>query len=247
MEVILLERIEKLGQMGDIVSVKPGFARNFLLPRKKAMRATKGNLELFEGQKKQLEADNLSRREEAEKVASQLDGMKVVMIRSAGEGGQLYGSVTARDIAAGVTENGVTIDRNQVAMDHPIKAVGLHDTRISLHPEVSVTVVVNVARSDEEAQRQAKTGRAVSTAQEEADADAAAAAEAATAAEEFFETPPPEDLAESLVEAATEEEAPAEATEPAAAADEPESPAESADSGDIEVAGDAPEEDSESS
>lgn len=204
MDVILLERIEKLGQMGDVVAVKPGFARNYLLPRKKALRATKKNLAYFEGQKKQLEADNLQRREEAEKVAGRLDGMKIVMIRSAGDSGQLYGSVTARDIAAGVTEGGVTIDRSQVVMDHPIKSLGLHDMRVALHPEVSVTVVVNVARSAEEAARQTETGRAVTTAEEE---EAVAAAEAAVAAAALFERPPEEDLAETLHEAAHDAEA----------------------------------------
>jgi large subunit ribosomal protein L9 len=203
MDVILLERVEKLGQMGDIVTVKPGFARNYLLPRKKALRATKDNLAHFEGQKNQLEAENLKRREEAEKVAAQLDGMKVLMIRSAGDGGQLYGSVTARDIARGVTDGGVTIDRNQVVMDNPIKNLGLHDMRIALHPEVSVTVAVNVARTEEEAARQAETGRAVTTAEEEEEALAAEAAAAAAAT--LFETPPPEDLTESLAEAAQED------------------------------------------
>jgi large subunit ribosomal protein L9 len=203
MDVILLERVEKLGQMGDIVTVKPGFARNYLLPRKKALRATKDNLAHFEGQKNQLEAENLKRREEAEKVAAQLDGMKVLMIRSAGDGGQLYGSVTARDIARGVTDGGVTIDRNQVVMDYPIKLLGLHDMRIALHPEVSVTVAVNVARTEEEAARQAETGRAVTTAEEEEEALAAEAAAAAAAT--LFETPPPEDLTESLAEAAQED------------------------------------------
>lgn len=209
MDVILLERIEKLGQMGDTVSVKPGFARNYLLPRKKAMRATKDNLAVFEGQKKQLEAENLKRREEAEKIAAQLDGMAVMMIRSAGDGGQLYGSVTARDIATGVTDGGVTIDRSQVVMDHPIKALGLHDMRVMLHPEVSVTVVVNVARTEEEAARQTETGRAVTTAEEE---EAIAAAEAAAAAAALFESPPAEDLAETLAEAAELEEVSTEAS-----------------------------------
>ena len=233
MDVILLERVEKLGQMGDVVTVKPGFARNYLLPRKKALRATKNNLVLFEGQKKQLEAENLKRREEAEKIAAQLDGMKVFMIRSAGDSGQLYGSVTARDIATGVTDGGVTIDRSQVVMDHPIKALGLHDMRVALHPEVSVTVVVNVARSEEEAARQAETGRAVTTAEEE---EAAAAEAAAAAAATLFERPPPEDLTQTLAEAAERNEASTEASpeaeesesgatgDEAAATDEPAEP-----------------------
>jgi large subunit ribosomal protein L9 len=209
MDVILLERVEKLGQMGDIVTVKPGFARNYLLPRKKALRATKGNLALFEGQKTQLEAENLKRREEAEKIAAQLDGMTVIMIRSAGDSGQLYGSVTARDIATGVTDGGVTIDRSQVVMDHPIKTLGLHDMRVALHPEVSVSVSVNVARTEEEAARQAETGRVVTTAEEE---EAAAAEAAAAAAATLFETPPPEDLTETLAEATEQAEVTTEAS-----------------------------------
>lgn len=208
MDVILLERVEKLGQMGDIVTVKPGYARNFLLPRKKALRATKDNVALFEGQKTQLEAENLKRREEAEKIAARLDGMKVIMIRSAGDGGQLYGSVTARDIATGVTDGGVTIDRSQVVMDHPIKMLGLHDMRVVLHPEVSVTVAVNVARTEEEAARQTETGRAVTTAEDE---EIAAAEAAAAAAATLFESPPAEDLTETLAEAAEQEEVSSEA------------------------------------
>ena len=159
MEVILLERVEKLGQMGDVVNVKPGFARNFLLPRNKALRATKENRENFENQRQHLEADNLTRKNEAEKIAEKLDGMRIGMIRSAGENGQLYGSVTSRDIAEGVTAGGVTINRSQVMMDHPIKMLGLHKMRVGLHPEVSATVVVNVARSQEEADRQTELGR----------------------------------------------------------------------------------------
>jgi len=183
MEVILLERVERLGQMGDVVRVKPGFARNFLLPRKKALRANKANMALFENQRKQLEAHNLERRQEAEKVAKSLDGMSVVMIRSAGESGQLYGSVSARDISDAVTAQGVTITRSQVVMDRPIKDLGLHAMRVTLHPEVAVTVTVNVARSEEEAKRQAETGRAVSASEEEARAIAEETEQALKAAE----------------------------------------------------------------
>ncbi len=212
MEVILLERIEKLGQMGDVVSVKPGYARNFLLPRKKAMRATRENREVFETRRKQLEAENLARKSEAEKVGAELDGMRVNMIRSAGESGQLYGSVTSRDIAEAVTAGGVTVNRSQVVMDHPIKMLGLHEMRVALHPEVIVTVVVNVARSAEEAERQAELGRAI-TAQEEERAEraaaeaeaAAAAAVAARAAETLFEETPAEDIVETAVEGVAEE------------------------------------------
>jgi large subunit ribosomal protein L9 len=156
MEVILLERIEKLGQMGDVVSVKPGFARNYLLPQKKALRATKDNMSLFEAQRAQLEADNLSRKQEAEAVAGKMEGAAIIVIRQAGDAGHLYGSVSARDISDGLTEAGFTVDRRQVTIDRPIKDIGLHDVRLVLHPEVSVTVSVNVARSEEEAKVQSE-------------------------------------------------------------------------------------------
>lgn len=160
MEVILLERVEKLGQMGDVVKVRPGFARNFLLPQSKALRATKSNLEQFQSRKTQLEADNLQRKQEAEQVAGKLDGMSVVLVRQASEMGNLFGSVTARDVAEAVTEAGVTIDRRQVIIDRPIKTLGLFSLRVVLHPEVTVSITVNVARSQEEAETQAKTGEA---------------------------------------------------------------------------------------
>jgi large subunit ribosomal protein L9 len=155
-EVILLERVEKLGQMGQVVKVRPGFARNFLLPQKKALRATKQNLAYFEKQRTQLEAQNLERKSDAHEVAKKLDGVAVVVIRQAGESGQLYGSVTARDVAVAVTEAGFTIDRSQVVLDKAIKTLGLYKQRVVLHPEVSVTVMVNVAQSAEEAEMQAK-------------------------------------------------------------------------------------------
>ena len=161
MDVILLERVEKLGQMGDVVTVKPGFARNYLLPRKKALRATKNNLAVFEGQRTQLEAENLDRKTEAEKVAVKVDGLTVPVIRAAGESGQLYGSVTARDIAEAVIEAGVTISRQQVVLDRALKTLGLEKVRISLHAEVDATVIVNIARSSDEAEQQASLGRAV--------------------------------------------------------------------------------------
>ena len=161
MEIILLERVEKLGQMGDVVKVKPGYARNFLLPQGKALRANKNNLERFETEKAQREADNLSRRSEAETEAGKMDGLAVSMVRAASEMGQLFGSVTSRDIAEAVTEAGFTITRNQVVMEKAIKTLGLHDTRLRLHPEVSVTVTVNVARSLDEAKTQLETGVAV--------------------------------------------------------------------------------------
>lgn len=162
-QVILLERIEKLGQMGDVVSVKPGFARNFLLPQRKALRASKHNLEYFETQRAQLVANNLERKNEAEQVAAKLKGLMVPVVRAAGDTGQLYGSVTARDIADAVTEAGFTVGRGQIVLDRAIKALGLEEIRVALHPEVSVSITVNVARSLDEAEQQARLGRAVGT------------------------------------------------------------------------------------
>lgn len=167
-EVILMQRIEKLGQMGEVVKVKPGYARNYLLPQGKAIRATKENLERFERERAQLEAQNLRRREEAERVAERVAGLSVVLIRSAGESGSLYGSVSARDIAEACKAAGLTIDRQQVQLDHPIKALGLWNIRVQLHPEVVITVTVNVARSPEEAARQARGEAAPTEAAEEA-------------------------------------------------------------------------------
>ncbi|MDB3891717.1 50S ribosomal protein L9 [Alphaproteobacteria bacterium] len=161
MQIILLERVEKLGQMGDLVTVKPGFARNFLLPQGKALRANKANMERFESEKSQREADNLKLKSEAEAEAKKMDGLAVSMVRAASEMGQLFGSVTSRDISDAVTEAGFTISRSQVIMEKSIKALGLTDTRIRLHPEVTVTVIVNVARSLDEAETQLKTGVAV--------------------------------------------------------------------------------------
>jgi large subunit ribosomal protein L9 len=158
-ELILLQRVDKLGQMGDVVKVKPGYARNFLLPQKKALRASKDNRARFEQQRAQLEAQNIKRREEAERLAERVGGLSVVIIRQAGEAGSLYGSVSARDIAEGATAAGLTISRSQVILDHPIKSLGLSHVRVSLHPEVSIPVTVNVARSPEEAERQARGER----------------------------------------------------------------------------------------
>ena len=155
MQVVLLERVEKLGQMGEIVKVKDGYARNFLLPRKKALRATKENMVRFEAQRAQLEARNLELRSEAEKVQVKITGLTIAVLRQAGDTGQLYGSVTTRDIADGVTAGGFSINRNQVALEHPIKNIGLHKVRVALHPEVTTIITVNVARTDEEAVRQA--------------------------------------------------------------------------------------------
>ena len=165
-ELILLQRVEKLGQMGEVVKVKPGFARNFLLPQKKAIRANKDNLAKFETQRAQLEAQNIKRRGEAERVAERVGGLSVVIIRQAGESGSLYGSVSSRDISDAATAAGLSIGRDQVILVHPIKTLGLTPVRVALHPEVSITVSVNVARSPEEAEKQAR-GEAVSREAEE--------------------------------------------------------------------------------
>jgi large subunit ribosomal protein L9 len=154
-DVILLERVEKLGQMGQVVKVKPGYARNYLLPQKKAMRATKENLAYFETQRIQLEANNFERKSEAGEVAGKIEGLSVVLIRQAGESGQLYGSVAVRDLAEAVTAAGFTVERRQIVLDRPIKTLGLHPVRVMLHPEVGVTVTANVAQSTEGARMQA--------------------------------------------------------------------------------------------
>ena len=174
MDVILLERIEKLGQMGDVVKVKPGFARNYLLPQKKALRATEANKARFGQQRAQLEATNLERRQEAEAISGKVDGLKVVLVRQAGETGQLYGSVSPRDIAEAVSAAGVSVERRQILMDRPIKMLGLHPVRVALHPEVVVTVTANVAKSADEAVAQEKAGGYVGRAEEvdEPDIDA---------------------------------------------------------------------------
>jgi len=178
-QVILLERVEKLGQMGQVVDVRPGYARNFLLPQKKALRATKDNLAYFETQRSQLEAQNLARKSDAEQVAQKLNGLSVVVIRQAGESGQLYGSVTARDVAQGITEAGFTVGRGQIVLERAIKTLGLHKQRVVLHPEVSVTVTVNVAQSAEEAEMQAKGVDPLKLAQEAAAREASEPAAAA--------------------------------------------------------------------
>lgn len=175
MEVILLERIEKLGQMGDIVKVKPGFARNYLLPQAKALRSNKENLALFEARKVQLEAANLKRKEEAEQIAAKMEGLNLVIVRQAAETGQLYGSVTGRDVRDAIREAGYNIERRQVVLDQPLKEIGSYSIRVILHPDVSRMVGVTVARSAEEAERNAKAA-----------AKAAAKAEAAAEVVEAF-------------------------------------------------------------
>ena len=171
MEVVLLERVEKLGQMGDVVNVKPGFARNFLLPQGKALRATKVNISRFEAERAQLEARNLELKAEAQTVADKLDGQSFVIIRSASDMGALYGSVTPRDVAEASTAGGFSVDKRQVSPDKPVKELGIHDIRVVLHPEVSATIAINVARSAEEAELQA-SGKSIQDARAEEDAAA---------------------------------------------------------------------------
>lgn len=176
-QVILLERVEKLGRMGDVVAVKPGYARNYLLPQKKALRATKDNVAYFETQKKHLEAENDKRRKSSEGLSKKLDGVRAVLIRQASEGGQLYGSVAARDIAEAVSaESGVAVSRQMVELNTNFKMLGLFPVTIALHPEVRVVVTINIARSMDEAEIQAKTGRALIAEERRAEEDREAAA-----------------------------------------------------------------------
>lgn len=171
-DLILLQRVEKLGQMGEQVKVKPGYARNYLLPQKKAIRATKENLAQFAQQRAQLEATNLKRRAEAERLAERVAGLTVVIIRQAGESGALYGSVSARDIADACGAEGLTLNRSQIVLDHPIKTLGLVRVRAVLHPEVSIPVVANIARSPEEAEKQARGERVGLAAEDDEDPNA---------------------------------------------------------------------------
>jgi len=214
MEVILLERIEKLGQMGDVVNVKPGYARNYLLPRKKALRASEASRAVFQEQRAQLEAENLKNRQEAEGIATEVNGRTIIIVRQASDSDQLYGSITTRDIANGSTESGVTIDRRQVILPNPIKTVGMHSVRIDLHPEVTTEIVANIARSEEEAETQARGERV----NRDGDVIDIAEEEAALEAEAVFE-----ESAEPDVEAVAAD-ADAEASEDAGAADDAEKP-----------------------
>jgi large subunit ribosomal protein L9 len=182
MEIVLLERVEHLGQLGEVVNVKPGYARNFLLPQKKALRATKSNLEYFEHRKADLHALNEQKRAEAEKASTKIDGMELVVIRQASEAGQLYGSVAGRDVAEAIVAKGHAVERRQVVLHEPIKTLGIFTVKVSLHPEVSVNVTVNVARSAEEAKMQKERGEAVTRAQ-------MAEAEEEAAAQDVFEKP----------------------------------------------------------
>ena len=218
MQVVLLERITKLGQMGDVVTVKDGYARNFLLPQGKALRANKSNLERFESERAQLEARNLEQKSEAESVKAKLDGETVIIIRQSSETGQLYGSVSPRDIAEALTDKGFNLERGQIGLDAPIKILGLHETNVTLHPEVSSTVVVNVARTEEEAERQSK-GEDVTIEKIEEE-------EIMLQAEEVFEEGAESDLSE---EAEGEETQEAEDV-PEASSDEEETPEEAEDS-----------------
>jgi large subunit ribosomal protein L9 len=206
MEVILLERVAKLGQMGDIVRVRDGFARNYLLRQGKALRATKENRSRFEKMKVELEARNLEQKKEADKIAQRLDGQSFTVLRQAAEGGQLYGSVSPRDLAALVTDAGFGVSRAQVALHAPIKTIGLHRVPISLHPEVEVTINVTVARNADEAQRLAR-GEDIAVPREEGEEAAAAAA---AAAEAFFE---PEAIAARRTRETTTETSQADAKE----------------------------------
>ena len=174
MQVILLERVEKLGQMGDEVRVKDGFARNFLLPKKKALRATKANREYFQTQKAQLEAHNLDRKKDAEAIAKKLGGQSFALIRQAGDRGQLYGSVSPRDVAGAMDAGGFKVDRNQIQISQAIKTIGLFTLPVVLHPEVRVNITVNVARSEDEAERQARGENVLAERTEQEEAVAAA-------------------------------------------------------------------------
>jgi large subunit ribosomal protein L9 len=191
MKVVLLERVERLGSLGDVVTVKDGFARNFLLPNAKALRATETNLKVFEGQRKEIEARNEKAREAAEKSGSKLDGKVYVMIRQAGESGQLYGSVSGRDVSDAINAEGGQVERAAVVLDKPIKTLGLHPVKLKLHPEVTITVTINIARSNDEAERQAR-GENVITSQFEEDRQIAV-----EQAEELFEGGAGQALAEA--------------------------------------------------
>lgn len=191
MDIILLERVGKLGHIGDVVTVKDGFARNYLLPQKKALRATEANKQYFESQRAELEAQNEERKGAAQTVAEKIDGSSYVLIRQAGETGQLYGSVSSRDIAAAASDGDVNVTRGQIVLDKPLKALGLYDVRIMLHPEVTATVQVNIARSEDEAERQAR-GEDILAREEDLDDDEDALEDGALSAEDALD---PEALA----------------------------------------------------
>lgn len=211
MDIILLERVAKLGQIGDVVSVKNGFARNYLLPQKKALRATKANMAVFEAQRKEIEANNLKAKSEAEAVAAKMDDVSVVLIRQAGESGQLFGSVTARDIAVALEEAGYKVSKSQVILDRAIKVLGLNDIAVRLHAEVDVAVIVNVARSAAEAEIQAIGGDVDAKEEEEEFAvedyfEKEEDAEAAVSSDDEAEEEVPEEAAPAEEETPAEEE-----------------------------------------
>ena len=207
MEIILLERIEKLGGIGDVVTVKNGFARNFLLPNNKALRANEANRKLFEANRSKIEADNAERRTDAEGRASGIDGQQVVLIRQASNTGQLYGSVSVRDIVDALAEDGVEgIGKSMVELERPIKALGLVDVKVKLHPEVAVTVGVNVARSPDEAEMQKQGIDVIAAMFEEEQAEAAATALEPDSEDEFDDATPPSERAAEEAPAATEDE-----------------------------------------
>jgi large subunit ribosomal protein L9 len=183
MQVVLLERVEKLGQMGDVVKVKDGFARNYLLPKKKALRATKANIEYFESQRSQLEARNLEQAKEAKQVGDKLEGKSFTLLRQASDRGALYGSVSTRDIAQAITDGGFSVSRTQIPLDHAIKALGQHPVTVVLHPEVRVHVTITVARTEEEAERLARGEDVLAERSDEEEA----AEQAKVAAEALFE------------------------------------------------------------
>jgi len=205
MEVILLERVEKLGAIGDVVKVKNGFARNYLLPNKKALRANDANRKLFETQRAQIEADNAARRADAEKASKGVDGKTVQLIRQASNVGHLYGSVSARDIVDALDAQGAKVTKSQVVLDRPIKAIGVHEVKVALHPEVAVTIKVNVARSPEEADLQAQGIDVLQQMFEEEAAPIAAEALEPVAEGAEPEAAEPEAAAEEAVEASTDE------------------------------------------
>ena len=197
MDVILLERVEKVGQIGDVVSVKDGYARNFLLPQKKALRATEANKQIFENQRADIEARNLEAKKEAEGVAEKLEGTSYVLIRQASDMGQLYGSVSSRDIATTLEEAGFHVAKSQIVLDKPLKSLALHDVRVILHPEVSVNITVNIARSDEEAEAQARGENVLAKKDEFEDEEAADNSD-------LLENAPEEETSEAQEETETE-------------------------------------------
>lgn len=200
MEIILLERIEKLGTIGDVVTVKDGYARNYLLPNKKALRANESNRKVFEANRERLEAENAARRDEAAKAGADVDGAELVLIRASSNSGQLYGSVNVRDIAEALKEKGFDINKSQIVLERPIKTIGLFDVRVALHPEVHVTIKTNVARSDDEAELQRQGVDVMAQVAEEERSETEGFTEAVEPGRELGELPPAEGEGEETVE-----------------------------------------------